>query len=411
MQNIIDQLFSSKKNIYLLIAFSILVRLLMFISDGHNSDFDFFEYWADRIVNQGFTNIYSLPVNRFECDYPPLYLYVLGLLGHLYHFFNLELHSYGFDIILKIFNLACEGFFIYFFYKQTKNRTFLLFLLLNPATIVNAYAWGQIDILYTILLFCSFYFLFNRNLFQSAIFLALSLSLKTQTLLFLPLFGIFFLRVEESFYKKVMSFLLFLFIFILPAIPFILYAQDPLAPLKVHISAAGRYNFIAVNAFNIWWGLYGEYALKLKSLFPPNDTLVFGLFSRKILAYACFSLVYLYILYVGFFKSKSTPQKVSLIALLSFSYFMFLPEMHERYLFPYFIFAAWLCAFYTAEIYYFITLSFIHIFNLLWAWGEQKFFDQYWFFQAGRIAGIISFIIWCFYLMSNLKRFRTEQEV
>ena len=88
------------------------VRLLCFISDGHNSDFDFFEHWGDRIVQEGFTNIYSIIVDRFECDYPPLYLYVIAPLAYLFDAMQWDMHTHFYDSFLKLFNLIIELIFL-----------------------------------------------------------------------------------------------------------------------------------------------------------------------------------------------------------------------------------------------------------------------------------------------------------
>ncbi len=87
LSNYLNSLISDPKKWKKLLWFALIARLLLFITDGHNSDFDFFEFWADRIVQYGFTNIYAVQVDRFECDYPPLYLYVIGFFGHLFNFF------------------------------------------------------------------------------------------------------------------------------------------------------------------------------------------------------------------------------------------------------------------------------------------------------------------------------------
>src|SRR5690606_38226421 len=113
------EIFSNPRQLKLLLWLSLGIRLLFFISDGHNGDFDFFEHWADRIVHQGFTNIYSIQTDRFECDYPPLYLYVLAFFGHIFNFFGLPIHTHLFDTFLKLFNLLVEAVFLYSFYKKT----------------------------------------------------------------------------------------------------------------------------------------------------------------------------------------------------------------------------------------------------------------------------------------------------
>lgn len=375
----------------------IALRALFFISDGHNSDFDFFEHWGDRIVQHGLTNIYSIQIDRFECDYPPLYLYVITPIAYLFDAFSWDIHTYFFDSFLKLFNLLVEFSFLYWFYKKTNNKIFLALMLFSPATIVNAYGWGQIDILYSILMFTGFYYILQHKLYPTAILIGISLSLKTQTLLFLPIFGLLFLLSKNTLKEKLFSILLLLFVFLIPNLPFILYAPNPMDSINPHISAAGRYNYISVNAFNFYWAIWADFALKMDMQFPPNDALVFGLISRKILAYSLFSISFFWILVQVYTYHTNTKKIMALLSLYCFTYFMLLPEMHERYLFPMFIFSAYLCSFDTEEWPYFLVIVVLHTLNLFWAWGEQKFVKQQWMFESTRILALATSIAWVLY--------------
>ncbi len=376
----------------------IALRALFFISDGHNSDFDFFEHWGDRIVQHGLTNIYSIQIDRFECDYPPLYLYVITPIAYLFDAFSWDIHTYFFDSFLKLFNLLVEFSFLYWFYKKTNNKVFLALMLLSPVTIVNAYGWGQIDILYSILMFCGFYYILQNKLYPTAILIGISLSLKTQTLLFLPIFGILFLTSKNSIKEKIFSLLLLFSVFFLINLPFILFAPNPMDSINPHISAAGRYNYISVNAFNFYWAIWADFGLKMKMQFPPNDALVFGVISRKLLAYSLFSISFIWILFQVYKHHSNTQKVIALLSLYCFTYFMLLPEMHERYLFPMFIFSAYLCSFDTDEWPYFLIIALLHTLNLFWAWGEQKFVKEQWMFESTRILAVATGIAWVLYV-------------
>lgn len=380
------------------------IRLLLFISDGHNHDYDFFEYWAERMVDHGFTNIYHIPANRFACDYPPLYLYVLGFFGHVFNALGLEIHSHLFDNTLKFITLLAEAGFIWYAWKLTGNRLFILALALNPITLINGYAWGQIDIIYTGLLFCSVLHALRSEVYLSALFLGISLALKTQTLLFLPLLGIFLLKARIPVKVKMVAALLTLIIYLIPNIPFILWAPDPLDSFKPHLTAPGRYQYISVNAFNIWWAFWADYKLKLQLLFPFNNEPVFGLITRKILASVVSGIIFAVIFLTAYLKKLRIEQHIALVSFFCLSFFIFLPEMHERYLFPYFIFSCFLLSYYPSEWKFFMILAFLHAFNLIWAWGEQKFFHQVWLFHAGRIAGFLGFLTWIWYAFETWKR-------
>ncbi len=398
---------NNQKNWKWFVLACIAIRLVFFISDGHNSDFDFFEHWADRIVHHGLLNLYSIKVDRFECDYPPLYLYVITPIAYLFNAFNWDMHTQFFDTFLKAFNLLVEFGFLFFFYKKTNNKIFLALMLLSPATIINAYGWGQIDILYSILMFLGFYYITKNKLYPTAIVIGISLCLKTQTLLFLPLFGVLFLTSKNSFKEKLFSLLLLFSIFFLINLPFILGAPNAMDSINPHLSAAGRYNFISVNAFNFYWAFWADFALKMQLKFPPNDVLVFGLISRKILAYTIFFFLFSWIIFKTVKYSKEPIKIMALLSLYCFSYFMFLPEMHERYLFPMFIFSAYLCSKDKREWPYFLIIVLLHSVNLFWAWGEQKFVKQQWMFEATRIIAAFTGLMWILYF-NRIRNFIKE---
>lgn len=385
----------------------IAIRLLFFISDGHNSDYDFFENWADRIVHHGLLNIYSIKVDRFECDYPPLYLYVITPIAYLFKAFSWDMHTQFFDTFLKAFNLIIEGLFLFFFYRKTNNKIFLALMLLSPATIVNAYGWGQIDILYSILMFLGIYYILEGKLYSTAIILGISMSLKTQTLLFLPIFGILLLTSKISFKEKVFSLLLLFSVFLFINIPFILGAPNPMDSINPHISAAGRYNFIAVNAFNFYWAFWADFGLKMQLKFPSNDALLLGFISRKILAYSIFTVMFAWIMLKVYKNANNTNKIFALTSLYCFTYFMFLPEMHERYLFPMFIFSAYLCSKDKREWSYFIIIVALHTINLFWAWGEQKFIKVQWLFEVSRIVAVFTGLMWILYF-NRIRKFIKE---
>lgn len=399
---------NNNRNFRLAIFIALAARLVLFASDGHNHDFDFFEYWAERMVDHGFTNIYQIQADRFECDYPPLYLYIIAFTGHLFNMAGLEIHSHLFSSVLKFITLLAEAGFIFYAWRLTKNRLFIVALLLNPITLINAYAWGQIDLLYTALLFCSIIHALRSEIYASAVFLGLSLALKTQTLLFMPLMLVFLLKAKASHLKRLLGAALVLFIYLLPNLPFIIGAPDPMDSFTPHLTASGRYDYISVNAFNIWWALWADYKFKVQLLFPPNNELVFGLITRKSFALIISGIIYLAVLAASWRKLRME-QQIALISFFCLSFFMFLPEMHERYLFPFFIFSCFLLSAYRSEWKFFTILAFLHAFNLIWAWGEQKFLHQVWLFQVGQAAGLISFVIWIWYAVETWKRLKTNE--
>lgn len=386
------------------------IRILFFVSDGHNSDYEFFEFWGERIVNNGLLNIYSMKVDSFECDYPPLYLYIISPVAYLFHGLQWEIHSHLYDNFLKFFNLIAELGFLYFFFRKTNNKVFLAAMLLSPATIINAYAWGQIDIFYSILMFLAFYYILQHKLYHTAVIIGISLSLKTQTLLFLPIFGLLFLFSKVNIKMKIGSLLLLCAVFLVLNLPFIIGAPNPMDSINPHLSAAGRYNNISVNAFNFYWAIWADFGLKMDQRFPMNDALVFGLISRKVLAYGIFSIIFAWILLQVYQYRNNGMKIMALLSLYCFSYFMFLPEMHERYLFPMFIFSAFLLSVDPKEWHYFLIISFLHAINLIWAWGENKYIREQWLFEPTRIIAVLTGLMWMIYFIRIKNYLNTSTE-
>jgi Gpi18-like mannosyltransferase len=404
IQEVVDRIFNDQKQLKKLIFFSVIARLVLFLADGHDMDFMHFQYWSESMVRYGFYNVYTYAIAGFTCDYPPLYHYILWPAGELFVWLGIPIHSDLFKAFLKLMSLLIEASFLFYFYKETKNKLFLFLMLLSPVTIVNAYGWGQVDLILGILLFSSIYYLLENKLLKAALFLALCLCFKSQTLLFMPIIGLLFLLNSSGIMEKIKSLALFILVVFIVNAPFIFLSNNPINSFEPHISAAGRYNNISVNAFNIYWGLFADYSLKLMDKFPPNDVLVFGLVSRKTIAYSIFSVIYASILVCMILMRKDKAKIYSLITFFCFSFFMFLPEMHERYLFPFFIFSTFLVSYKKNEIWYLLVITILHVINLFWGWGGQHHLTSLFFFNCSKAVAFATFIAWCFYARETYLR-------
>jgi dolichyl-phosphate-mannose-protein mannosyltransferase len=293
------------------------------------------------------------------------------------------------------------------FWKITRHKIWFFLLVLNPVILLNAYFWGQVDLLFGGILLMAVVTLIQNKYVYSAIFAGLALSMKSQMLLFIPLFGMIYLLKGDNrkiWRIKSLGILAGVAAFIIPSIPFFFH-QNPMISFEPHYTASGRYPYIAMNAMNVWWAIFADYSLKAQLLFPSGETEVLGLISRKSFAFLCFAPIYGIILFwcVKFRKSLSPEFIIKMFALLSISYFMWLPEMHERYSFPFFIFAPAIVLVFKKEWLFYLAFTAIHLFNLVWAWGEQTHFTQEWFFNYGRVIAAIHFILWCAYFYETNK--------
>jgi Gpi18-like mannosyltransferase len=125
-------------------------------------------------------------------DYPPAYLHLLSLttllpLGGL---LSVKLLSFLFEALAAYFSFRLVALF------ATANRalyTGALFLLI-PTVILNGACWGQSDIIYTSLALGALYLLAKGSYGRAFLLLGCAFAFKLQTVFFLPVFVLFWLR-------------------------------------------------------------------------------------------------------------------------------------------------------------------------------------------------------------------------
>ena len=91
----------------LLLFSAFLLRLLLgYYTQGYQTDIDTFKSWG-RILNEvGFKRLYQQDI---YLDYPPGYLYVLGLLDRIRLFLGLPEASGGYTLLMKTPAGLCCG--------------------------------------------------------------------------------------------------------------------------------------------------------------------------------------------------------------------------------------------------------------------------------------------------------------
>ncbi len=248
--------------------------------------------------------------------------------------------------------------------------------LFNPVVIYNSSIWGQTDSLGAFLILESFYFLLQSRFSLMAVFSAVALFMKVQTVIFLPLlFLVVFLR--SSLKETIKSLWVFAAAAIIINLPFFL-TRTMARVLEIMYSSQTYFPFVSMNAYNLWWLIFGRAS---SSFWDQN--LIAGLVSFKMMGIVLFGAIYSIALwliiksyisnklagssdnffsfafasekklnnskennsreYSGTKKIDGRPQQVilclvSAFVLVSFAFFLFLTQMHERYLFPLFVF-------------------------------------------------------------------------
>ncbi len=281
-----------------------------------------------------------------------------------------------------------------------------LVFLLNPVVIYNSTIWGQTDSLINLLALTGLYLTFEKKyLFGIFIFLSTFL-FKLSLIIYLPIFGLLLLKRIVDWKKFILPILSFVIFVLVLALPFRL---DGFSSLKwlwymyTNRVLVRQGSMLNGNAFNFWGLLFSiDFS---KSEFTKFLGLTYQLWGRLLY------LVYLIPVWFKFFKSKLTLNSFfNALLISSLGSFIFLTNMHERYLYPIFPLISVLLFLPKSfiKIKSLIVLSSIHFLNLYNLWfypliNPLKSFLIYSNFLVCRILSLIILIIGFDYLIKYLK--------
>ena len=300
------------------------------------------------------------------------------------------------------------GFLIYRIVINFKPKFATLaasFFLFNPAIIYNSTIWGQTDSLINLLALSGLYLVFKRHYFSGVILFLSTFLFKLSLIIYLPVLGLIFLkRIKDwkHFLLPLISFSLFAYLL---AIPFTFGHHHPFQWLwymytnRVLVRQGSMLNG---NAFNLWALIF---SIDLsKSEFGQFSGLSYQFIGRLLY------LIFLIPIWVKFFNRKLNLTNIFNVLILSaFGSFIFLTNMHERYLYPIIPVIATLI--YLPKTFFkikdLIILSVIHFLNLynLWFYPTIPFLKNLLItfnFSFCRLLSLILIIICGRYLIKYL---------
>lgn len=252
------------------------------------------------------------------------------------------------------------AYLIYSYFKNKKmiRQSYLIpsLWLFNPVTLYNSSIWGQTDSLVNLLGLLSVIFLLRKNLVGSAIFLTLSILFKGSLMIFIPVLFIVALKQKyelKRWFKAVsLSLIVVLIVSISfhPKVDMFLWLYN----LYTQRFFPGEIGSLSANAFNFWWIIDSGKTL--------DSTLFFGLTARVwgyILTISSLSFIF------WWFKDRFSEKRIWFsLVLSSFTTFLFLTRIHERYLFPIFPSFTILIGFMPELLFTYSVLSILHLLNL-----------------------------------------------
>lgn len=316
----------------LLFASALLLRLAAAAQlQGFGSDLACFAAWAERMQEVGPRRFYSPEV---FADYPPGYLYVLGLIGWLRSAMDISWYSPLHLILLKLPAILCDLACGLLLYRETARRCsktqalpVCAAWLFNPVILLNSAVWGQVDSVFTLALLLMCLCLVRERLFPAFLAFCAGLLLKPQMLLFSPILlaGV----VDQVFLpglsprrlgKPLLYALASLTGFLGLCLPFGIGNV-----WNQYFSTLGSYPYAAVNACN-FWGLLGLNWVSQDAVFLGIPCRLYGFLFILAAVTAVLALS---------LRHRDSREKYPfLAAVLILTLFTFSVRMHERYLYP-----------------------------------------------------------------------------
>lgn len=347
---------SQKHIFYILFGILILIGFIVRIyisseSNSHPYDISCFKAWSQ----QGATSISNIYEGENFIDYPPIYIFVLGVLGKVGNLLKIDVGSIQYIVFLKLPAILADLAIAYLIFKLSLKKFSIekavvissLFVF-NPLTITDNAFWGQIDSFFSLFVILSFIYLTRGKFIPASIFLMISIMTKPQGIIFVPILGFGFLKelygktLEEKknedniFYalrnalkngyakRIIFSTLGVISVFVLAVIPYSLTYKKPLWFFSLISSTMGQYKFASLNAFN----LFGFIGANWK-----NDEETLFLFS-----YHTWGMIYIVFVtsLIGIIYLYTDKKEFSFVAssLLMVGVFVFASRMHERYMYP-----------------------------------------------------------------------------
>lgn len=294
-----------------IVLFGLSLYIRYQIYDLTNEDVDILQDWYGHFFKKGMA---SLGNDDFS-NYTPAYLYLL----YITRLFSDWLDSLAaIKIIPTVFDLV-SAFAIFLMarirYDDDKPYLFSAVFFTLPTIMFNSTGWGQIESLYTSFLLLCTYFLLKEKPLYAILMFGVAFSFKSQSIFFLPVLGVLFLKGKIRWYY----FFLVAAVYLVLAIPAVLLGRSWLSILTIYIGQVGQFHSLSMSAPNLY-------------IFIPDSFYGIGVWIG----------MGVFLLALGIWGWVNWCSKVVLeyrqimlmaLAVLSLVPFV-LPKMHERYFYP-----------------------------------------------------------------------------
>ena len=390
---------------FFLLGLGLLLRMVLSVKVfGHGSDIIYFSDWAARMLEYGPSGFYT---DEVLTDYPPLYMYVLYIIGRTRAHFHILQFTTSDLFLLKLPAICCDilcSFLIYCEshwsakWSELQSVCLMSAYLFHPAVIVDSACWGQVDSILTLEVVLLCIFLKNGWLFPAYVIYGMGILTKPQMTIFTPvlLIGIIdhvFLKnfSWKRFFCHLCSGLCVIAGMVLISLPFGL--------AKVLSQCAATLDsdtFATMNALN-FWALVGMNGIDQSTGFLFLPARVWG--SLAILLIIVFSFIIAK-------RSQNASYKYYMIGAFSIlTMFTFSVRMHERYISPGIALLAFLLIYKPIKQLWicYSALSVLTYYNIEWVledYGDLVFHNDVLLTRLVA-AGIVGSLIYFYYVIKK----------
>ncbi|MDO8581539.1 MAG: hypothetical protein Q7S16_01575 [bacterium] len=314
--------------IFFVFLLAIIVRIPFLFLSGYPDDMQYFTTWSSALGEHGIRSFYVL-FRGDQLSFPSYALYAPMLWG---------IGSGGLLKIPILFFDIVSGVLLYFFLKgQEKGKSIVITAayLFNPALLYAGIVWGQVDTIVTFFVFFALILVVYKRFSFAWLALVTAVLVKPQALFFAPL--LLLLTIREKQWRTLYTLLPSIFFFGIVTVFYL--GFDIVRVVSELFRTVERYPYLSVNAFNIWFPL--TYAAQG---FISDNTALFHFLSPRFIGIVLFSFFYGMIgRFIWRRPAVANGGDFSIIffsaAFVAFAGFMVLTQMHERYLYPFFLLA------------------------------------------------------------------------
>ena len=326
----------------MLLGGALLLRLVLaLVTDGYPYDMSCFVAWGDKLAAEGPAAFYS---EGYFADYPPGYLWVLGLVGAIRAALHIAYESKWTYFLLALVPSLCDCGLAWLVYRTAKRSSWgvkehtalvlTAFTAFNPLMLFDTGVWKQIDGAFALPLVLCFVLLEQRRYLPAAVLYGVALAIKPQALLFGPVLAVCYLAAITLEKDRLRAFgrcfggaALALLPPLLTGLPFFGVVQLIPKLIDKYTGTMSGYPYATINAFNWRAALGGNW----KELADPA---LFGISWQQL---GCLNIL-LVTAGLAYFAVRSVRggwfSPLLLAAYYGIGIFTLAHCMHERYMVP-----------------------------------------------------------------------------